>query len=383
MSRRVGIVAVAKTKYQASRPDVDMAELAYESIEQVVQKSGLTFANNTIDAAVTCSQDLDDGQTISDNRVTDVVGGQGRGEAKVADDGVAALCLAAMQVMSGHYNTILVMAHTKESISERRPIENFGFDPICSQGLGLDFLSASAMQARLYMHDYAITPEQCAQVVVKNLKNAKGNRHALTAGDVSTSLVLSSRMLCSPIRELEAKPVVDGSCAMIIADEDTTRKHTDRPVWIKGFGNCYDNHYMGYRNLSRSDSLRMAAQEAYKMAGIKRPSKEIDFAEVSEYYSYQELLWCEELGFCSVGNGGQFIESGASQIGGRMPVNPSGGLLSGVPVNVAGLDRIAEAVLQLRGEAEGHQVKRARVALAQGFAGACGQLQSVMVLGKE
>ncbi|MCX5999103.1 MAG: thiolase family protein, partial [Chloroflexi bacterium] len=170
-------------------------------------------------------------------------------------------------------------------------------------------------------------------------------------------------------------------CAMIIAREDKAKKLTNKPVWILGASNCYETHYLGDRDLADCDALVSAASKAYKMAGITDPSKEIDVAEISEEYSYQELLWTEGLGFCGRGEGGKLIDSGATRMGGRLPVNPSGGVLSGVPTVVAGMARVAEAVLQLRGEAGARQVPGAKTALAHGVTGICGALQCVMVLG--
>jgi len=190
-------------------------------------------------------------------------------------------------------------------------------------------------------------------------------------------------MLASPLRQLDVKPVSDGACALILATEEKARKFTDKPVWIKGVAKCCDTNYLGYRELADCRSLELAARQAYKMAGIVDPKKEIDVAEISETYSYQELLWSEGLGFCARGEGAKLLESKTTFMGGDLPINPSGGLLSGVPVNVAGLDRIAEAVLQLRGEAGERQVPDAKIAVAHGTSGAFGQLHCVFVLERE
>jgi acetyl-CoA C-acetyltransferase len=117
------------------------------------------------------------------------------------------------------------------------------------------------------------------------------------------------------------------------------------------------------------------------MAGIRNPMKQIDVAEISEEYSYQEPLWMEGLGFCGRGEGGRLVDSGVTKMDGKLPVNPSGGMLSGNPTCVAGIARVAEAVLQLRGEAGDRQVKNAQVALAHGVTGICGQHHCVMILG--
>jgi acetyl-CoA C-acetyltransferase len=168
---------------------------------------------------------------------------------------------------------------------------------------------------------------------------------------------------------------------MILTGEERAKKLTRKPVWILGASSCYETHYLGDRDLAECDALAKAAQKAYSMASIRNPMKEIDVAEISEEYSYQEPLWLEGLGFCGCGEGGKLVDSGVTSINGKLPVNPSGGVLSGNPICVAGMARVAEAVLQLRGEAGDHQIKNAQVALAHGITGVCGQHHGVMILG--
>jgi acetyl-CoA C-acetyltransferase len=309
-----------------------------------------------------------------------VVGAHLSHEDKVAEDGINAVFCAMAQIMSGHQNIVLVAAHTKESQAERSLIENAAFDPALMRQLGLDFHSAGAMQAKRYMYKYGITAEQCARVAVKNRANAKNNPYAQEPLDITVEDVLTSSMLSSPIRRLDAKPVSDGACAMILAPESKAKKITEKPIWILGVSNCYETHYLGDRDLAECEALTKAAKKAYSMAGIKNPAKQIDVAEISEEFTYQELMWLEGLGFCDRGEAGKLIDRGATGMGGRLPVNPSGGLLSGNPVNVAGAARVAEAVLQLRGEAGDRQVDGARIALAHGVTGICGQHQCVMIL---
>ena len=274
-------------------------------------------------------------------------------------------------------------AHTKESnATYKSVVENSFFDPILMRPLGLDFLSAAALQAKRYMDRYGITKEQCAKVAVRSLKNAGNNPFAQRAMDITVDDVLHSRTLVSPIRLLDAKPVSDGAVAMILTTEEKAGTLTDKPVWISGIGNCYNSHYLGERELSDCEALRSAAQRAYRMAGITNPLKEIDVAEISAEYSYQELLWTEGLGFCAGGEGGRLIDSGSTDMDGELPVNPSGGTLAGNPSMIAGMARAAEAVLQLRGEANGRQIPEAKTALAHGFTGACGQHQCVLILEK-
>jgi acetyl-CoA C-acetyltransferase len=362
MTERVGIVAVAQTKYSANRADASEGELVYEAVKQVLQETGLKFAQDGtgIDATITCSQDHWDGRTISNCNVMSYIGAHHSDEDKVAEDSLTAVFAAFARVLSGHQDVVLVFLRV----------------------LGLDFLSAAAMQARRYMYKYGITPQQCAKVVIKNRGNAKKNPFAQEPLDITTADVLGSQVLASPIRQLDMKPTSDGACAMILATEKKAKKLCSKPIWIQGVSNCYETHYLGDRDLAECDALVKASKKAYSMAGITDPAKQISVVEISEEYSYQELLWLEGLGLCGRGEAGKLIDSGATQMGGQLPVNPSGGMLSGNPTIVAGMTRIAEGVLQLRGEAGERQVPGAGVALAHGFTGVCGALQGVMILGK-
>jgi acetyl-CoA C-acetyltransferase len=383
MAQRVGIVAVAQTKYHPNRADANEGELAYEAIKQVLQETGIGFSDdgNGIDSAVTCSQDFWDGRTISNLNVMSYVGAHLGHEDKVAEDGINAVYTAMAQILSGQHDIVLTVAHMKESQSDKNLIENAAFDPIFMRLLGLDFLTAAALQAQRYMHKYGITAEQCAKVAVKNRGNAKRNPHAQEPMDITVEDVLKSKVLASPIRLLDAKPVSDGACAIILASEEKAKKLTAKPVWILGASNCFETHYLGDRELAGCDALVKAAKKAYSMAGITDPLRQVDVAEISEEYSYQELLWMEGLGLCGRGEGGKTIDSGVTQMGGQLPVNPSGGVLPGNPNGVAGMTRVAECVLQLRNEAGDRQVSGAKLALAHGVTGICGQLQGVMVLG--
>jgi len=378
MAERVAIVAVAQTKYHPNRNDVNEGELAYEAIKQVLEETGLTLSD--IDSAVTCCQDAWDGRTIASLNLQHVVGAHFGHEFTVAEDGINAAYVAMSQILAGGHEIVLVESHMKESQGDKSLIENAGFDAILMRQLGLDFTSAAALQATRYMDKYGVTPEQCAKVVVRNHSNAKNNPFAQKPMDITVKDVLKSKMLVDPIRLLDTKPISDGACVMIMATEEKAKKLARKPVWIMGVSNCYETHYLGDRELADCDALVKAAKKAYSMAGINDPLTQIDVAEISTEYSYQEPLWMEGLGFCGRGEGGKLADSRSIEMGGQLPVNPSGGVLPGNPNGVAGMARVAEAVLQLRGEAGARQVKGAKVALAHGYTGICGQLQAVMIL---
>jgi acetyl-CoA C-acetyltransferase len=285
-----------------------------------------------------------------------------------------------MRTLSGVYNTTLVTSHCKVSEGSPRKLFNQAFDPIYDRLLGMDAISSSALQARAYMHRFGITEQQCAKVSVKNHGNAKNNPYAHAALDITVEDVMKSPMLAEPIKRLDTSPISDGACAIILATEDKAKKTAKKPVWIKGVAHCTDAYRLGERDLTHSLPLETAAKKAYRMAGIADPLREIDVAEVYDAFSYMELMWYEGLGFCGQGEGGRLIDGGETQMGGKLPVNPSGGVLSAHSVQVAGLARIAEAVLQLRGEAGRRQVPGAKMALAHGVTGICAQTHCVWVL---
>lgn len=380
MADKVAVVAVAQTRFAPKRAEVNYAEMAYEVISRVLNDTGLDLGKD-IDNKISCSHDIWDGQTISDIGITDVIGGHLGNEEKMAMDGSTAVFYGTVGILSGEYEVTLLLAHTKMSQTNRNVVNNVAFEPIYSRLLGLDYTSAGALQARRYMYKYGISREQLAKVVVKNLANARLNPVAHRSGEVTVAEVMSSPLLASPLHVLDVAPDTDGAVALILASEKRAREITDKPVWVKGMGVCYDAHYLGDRDLADCMALEKATAQAYKMAGIKKPRRDIDVVELGDEFSYQELLWLEGLGLCDRGEAGRMIDSGLTALKGKMPVNPSGGLLGGVPANVAGLNRVAEAVLQLRGEAGEHQVKNPKIALAQGHSGFCGQHQCVIVLG--
>lgn len=382
MADRAGIVAVAQTRFSPKRADINVGELAYEVIEKVLHETGLKMKTG-IDNTISCSHDIWDGQTISNIGITDVAGGHLRNEEKMAMDGSTAVYYGAIGILSGEFECTLLIAHTKMSQTNRHVVNNDAFEPIYTRMLGMDFTSAAALQCRRYMERYGITDRQVALAAVKNLGNAYRNRKAHNFGRFAVEDVLGSPVLASPIRSMEVAPDTDGAVAMIIASEKRAKTLAKKPVWIKGIGTSYDSYYPGDRDLACCESLVKASSRAYKMAGIRKPRKDVHLVELGDEFSYQELLWTEGLGLCEPGKGGELVESGTTWFGGSLPVNPSGGALGGVPANVMGLNSVAEAVLQLRGMAEDHQVDGARTAVVQGHSGFCGQHHCVLVLGRD
>jgi acetyl-CoA C-acetyltransferase len=378
VGNRVAICAVAQTKFEADKWNVRIQGMVWETVKKVCEQTGLRFGKGGIEAAVTVSDDLFDARTISDSAVTDVVGAHFQAEEKVASDGLQAVYYAVATVLSGHHDIVLLAGHCKESqAASRNMVTHLAFDPFFTRPVGLDYLSAAALQAQAYLGRSGVTEEQLADLVVRSRHWAAKNPVARTTAQCTRDEALASPMVADPIREAFMYPVTDGAISMILASEERARELTDRPVWVTGLGNCYDSFYLGERDLAGNFSLERAAKRAYAMAGIDTPASAFDVVEICDQYAHQLPQWAEGLGLCGAEGGARWLASGGPD---RQNVNRSGGMLAGNPLMLGGLVRAAEAVIQLRGEAGDRQVPDARRALAQGCTGPAGQLQTVAVL---
>jgi len=375
---RVAIIGVGQTKYERQKTEDSFADLVYEATTKAMADAEITIEE--IDNVVTISNDFWDGRTISSMAVMDAAGAANKNASTVEGDGTFGALYGLMRILSGSYRTTLVVAHSKSSMGSLPIITNSMFDPIYYRSVGLDGISSAGLQARRYMDKYLVTEEDCALVSIKNHHNAKANPYAQLATELTVEDVMSSRALAEPIKLWDASPISDGAAAIILACENRAKKSAKKPAWVKGVGYCADAYYLGDRDLAEMDALSTAAKKAYSMAGITEPFKEIDVVELYDAFSYQELMWMEGLGFCDRGKAAKLVQEGVTQRQGSLAVNPSGGVLSAHPVLTAGLARLAETALQLRGEAEERQVEGAKTALAHGMNGSCGQGHCVWVL---
>jgi acetyl-CoA C-acetyltransferase len=242
-----------------------------------------------------------------------------------------------------------------------------------------------AIYARRMMKEYGITREDLAAVSVKNHFHGSMNDKAHHRKPCSAQDVMNSPMVADPLTVMDSCPTTDGAACVIMARAGDVNKNSRRPVYISGIGLSVSagwdlpffdpNHdFLSFK------STRNAAQMAYRQAGITNPIDEIDLVEVHDCFSVVELLTYEDLGFCKKGEAKELIRSNATRLGGKIPVNVSGGLLScGHPVGATGVRMVSEIVSHLRNEAGNRQVKNARTGLAHNIGGP-GAIASVIVL---
>jgi len=243
-------------------------------------------------------------------------------------------------------------------------------DPFWDRAVASGALGNFALSISQYMAERGVTEEHAAQVAVKARRNAANNPYAhLQMPDLTVDDVLASRMLAEPLHLLDMCPQSDGAAAIIIASGETARSRSPQAAWVHAAATRHDQPYLGDldRRLLSMRALRDAARAAYAQAGIDSPLRDFDVAEIYEPASYAELAWYEALGICGEGEAGRFITEGITAMGGELPVNPSGGVLSTNPVGASGVIRVAEASAQLMGRAGAHQIHGAETALATGY----------------
>ncbi len=377
--RRVAVCAVAQHKNEGDIWYKRFQGMLLDVLEDIQAQTGVDFSEEKgIKTIVSCSDDVFDARTISDNGVSDVVGAQYRAEEKMAQDGLNGVGYAMSVILSGHDDLVYLAGHCKESQSESRDMcTNLAYDPFYCRPMGLDYTNVAGLQARAYMSGSDVRDEHLAKVVVRARQWASRNPYANERELLEVGDVVASPMLCDPIRKLHAYPVSDGAVGILLASEERAKEFSDNPVWVTGFGSCMDSYFLGDRDIASNFALKKAAERAYKKAGVKDAKKSIDLVELMDAFAYQQPMWLEGLGFCNEGKAGSFIdESGPA----KYNVNLSGGMLAGNPIMIGGLYRFVEAVLQLRGQAGEHQASDVRKAVAHSITGGAGQFHSVVVL---
>ena len=237
---------------------------------------------------------------------------------------------------------------------------------------GLTFPGLYAMMAVAHMHKYGTTRRQLAMVAVKNHENGSKNPLAQYPFKVSVEAVLESVLVADPLRILDCSPITDGAAAVVLASVDVAKSLKKPVIRITGSGHASDTISLSSRrDLCWLESTHLAGKKALAMAG--RKIGDIDLFEVHDCFTIAEIMVTEALGLVEKGRGGKAVEDGLTALGGKFPVNPSGGLKAkGHPVGATGVAQAVEIVKQLRGGAGARQIKNARSGLAQNMGGTGG-----------
>jgi acetyl-CoA C-acetyltransferase len=369
MVKRVAIVGIGTTGFRPITPDVSYRELIFEAARKAYTDAGIEPSE--IGGYVTAAEDFVEGYSIADEYCPDQIGAVLKPTHTVPGDFIQALAAGYMMIMTGAFKTVAIEAHSKASnIKNVDELLGFAFDPVYNRPLRETPHAVAGLEMTRYMFETCTSSEQCAKVVVKNKGNALRNPYAAFGAEIGESDVMNSDPISLPLHRLDIAPHADGAVVAVLADGETALALTDAPVWIEGLGWCTDTPTLEMRNWGEAAYARIAAEMAYKMAGIVDPVGMIDFAEICDEYSYKELQHMEALMLCRPGEAAHLLESGATSFGGRLPINVSGGALGvGHLFEASGAHKILELVEQLRGHAGARQIPDANIGLAQAWRG--------------
>jgi acetyl-CoA C-acetyltransferase len=293
--------------------------------------------------------------------------------------GASALKQGFMAIASGVHDVVMVTG--AERMREVNNLEATEFvatltHPLAEYIYGVTLPALAGMFTRLYMKKYGVTARHLAMVAVKNHANAMLNPFAHIHQPITMEGILDSPeastnnpFVADPLRFFDCCPVSDGGACLILATKEVVRELKKPMVRLAGVGQATDTHAVHEReDPTELPAVRLAAAKAFKMAGVK-PS-DVNVAELHDAFTILEIVESEECGFFKKGEGHLALERGETQLTGRLPINTSGGLKAkGHPVGATGIGQAHEIVLQLRGEAEKRQVKKARVGFTCNFGG--------------
>jgi acetyl-CoA C-acetyltransferase len=379
--RLAAVLGTGQTHHRTKRTDVSMAGLCREAIDRALVDADVTFAD--IDAVVLGkAPDLFEGVMMPELFLADALGATGKPLLRVhtaGSVGGSTANVAASLVQAGVHRRVLAVAWEKQS--ESNAMWALSIHPPFTMPVGAGAGGYFAPHVRSYIRRSGAPEHIGALVAVKDRRNGARNEYAhLRQPDITVESVRASTMLWDPIRYDETCPSSDGACAVVIGDEHAA---AGRPAaWIHATAMRTEPTMFAGRDQVNPQAGRDAAAALWRQAGITDPLAEIDAAELYVPFSWFEPMWLENLGFAAEGQGWKVTEAGETELGGRLPVNPSGGVLSSNPIGASGMLRFAEAAMQVLGRAGEHQVDGARRALGHAYGGGS-QFFAMWVVGAE
>ena len=377
MGRKVYVVGVGMTKFEKPHSkDWDYPDMAKEAGEKALADAGIAYGEIEQAAVGYCYGDSTCGQraiyglgltgipiyNVNNNCST---GSTALFMAKQLVEGGIADCVLALGFEKMEKGSLGIKYTDRANPCDKQftlMVELRGFE----QGPPTAQIFGNA--GREHMDRYGTKPEHFAKIGYKNHKHSVNNPYSQFQDEYSLEDIMKAPMVHAPLTKLQCCPTSDGSAAAVVASEDFVRKHglQGKAVEILGMALTTDfETTFSERScikLIGSDMSRKAAQKVYEQSGMG--PENVDVVELHDCFSASELVTYEALGLCPEGGAGEFIDSGANTFGGRVVVNPSGGLISkGHPLGATGLAQCAELSWQLRGEADKRQVPGAKIAL--------------------
>jgi len=386
--RRVAVIGAGQTEFSGPQSRTNL-ELFSEAAMGAL--AGATLNTKDVQALLIGNvlSDFEEGQQISHSYIAENLG-LPHVPANIYDGACASSSVAIRDafiwIASGLYDLILVGGMERvASMGTKLATQTYAMycDRYYEYPSGITFPGIFAMIAHLYAWKFGFTieelKEQMALVSVKAHKYGMMNPKAHLRRPMTVEKVFRSPMICEPLQVYDCCPFSDGAAAIVLASEETARKLTNKPVFITGVGQASAGSLASQQEyLPHLIAREVAAKEAYAMAGVS--PQDIDVCEIHDSFSIAEIIAIESLGFFEYGTGGAATARGETMIGGKIAVNPSGGLKAkGHPVGATGAAQIYEIFHQLRGESGEAQVEGARTGLIDTM-GSSGGIQVNMIL---
>lgn len=366
--RDVVILGVGMTKF-GKFPELGLKDLGRAACWEAIKDAGVSprdiqagYVANAIGGMLT-GQTMVCGQVIL--REVGIVGIPIVNCENACSSGSTAFREAWMAVQAGYCDIAIAVGVEKEYVSDsKKTVEAIAGagDVELEMSVGVNFPAHWALRATKRMEDFGTKREHFAKVSVKNHKNGCFNPRSQYRKECTIEEVLHSRMIATPLTQLQCSPIGDGAAAVVLCSAEYAKQYTSKPILVAGVG-MSTGTYTDTRPITFGDMEWRSAQEAYRVASIG--PDEIDFAEVHDCFTIAEFMRVEGLGLCKLGEYDELLDKNETEIGGRLPINPSGGLLAkGHPIAATGIAQLCELYWQLNGMAGERQVLNAKTGLS-------------------
>lgn len=376
MPNRVAIVGIGQTRHKSTRLDVTLPEMINEAVRAALVDAELSMKE--IEAVFTSNMETFEGIYLPDHGAAAEIGAYMKPGFKVCTGGTSGASVVVegfCMVASGLHDVALVVGFEKQDCGETTAAITAAATPVWGKGAVTGAIGEFAKQALSYMETSGAKEEHAAMVRLKADRGACRNEHAhLQLGLESAQQVLDSGYLVWPLRLLDFCPQSSGACALVLASEKKAKKISRKPVWIADVEVVHQEPFragtFGDPTGKETYTQHVACERLYKRNGITNPMRDIDMAELYEPSNWEEMSLYEHFHLCEKNEGWKLIEQGVTEIEGDFPVNPSGGVIATNPIGATPTIRVAEAALQIRGDAGAHQVtKEIKTALASALGG--------------
>jgi len=372
LEKEVAIVGAGQTAF-VRKSDYDISELCLLAFREALE--GINLKSEQIDGSIVCSATEYDKQRSPAGVVCEYLALESKPTfcvESLCSSSSSGLRTAYSLIKSGLHEVVAVIGFQKMSgLTSAEAAERMSrsCDVMWESPFGLTMPAAFAMFAQAHMAEYGTTEKQIAKVRTKSSFYGAINEKAVFRKRITVEEVLGSPMIVSPLKLMDCCANADGAAVLILAGRDMARRISDKPAWIVGLGASTESATLARRETYSSLSCtKEAAKRAYEMAGIG--PEDIDVAQVHDCFTIAEIINYEDLGFAKPGEGVRLLDDRETHLGGKIPVNLDGGLLSkGHPIGATGAGQIGSIVKQLQRQCGEVQVEKAKCGLVHNLGG--------------